>query len=69
MRARASARILEKEVQYNLIEEVEKHRGAGGSWKDHSQAWAQTHRKKQCNASLEEVLAAMYVHTYLRLPP
>ena len=47
MRMRASARILEKGVQDNLIEEVEKHRGTGRSWKDHSLAWAQKHRQKQ----------------------
>ena len=45
MRVRASARILEKGIQNNLIEEVERHRGHGGSWKDHSMTWAQTERR------------------------
>ena len=38
MRVWASARVLEKGVQDNLIEEVEEHRGGSRSWKDHSMA-------------------------------
>ena len=56
--------ILEKGVQDNLIEEVEKHRGASRSLKDHSLAWAQAQnsprvRQWQYITSLEEILAAM----------
>ena len=49
----------EKGVQDSLIEEVEKYRGAGRSWKDHSLAWAQTQNSRnsrQYNTSLEEIL-------------
>ena len=60
MRVRASARILEKGLQDNLIEEVERHRGRGRSWKDHSMAWARVPRtNKQYNTCLEEILAIM----------
>ena len=59
MRVRPNARILEKGIQNNLIEEVERHRGTGRSWQDHSLAWAQVHRQRQHNTCLEEILATM----------
>ena len=58
MRVRASARILEKGVQDNLIEETEAPRGTGRSWKDHSAAWAQV-KAPQYNTCLEEKLATI----------
>ena len=43
----------------NLIEEVERYRGAGRSWKDHSLAWAQVQDSTTIQHQLEEILAAM----------
>ena len=59
MKVRASARILEKGVQDDLIEETKIHRGNGRSWEDHSMAWAQVPRHRQYNTCLEEILASM----------
>ena len=59
MKVRASARILEKGIQDNLIEETEIYRGNGRSWKDHSLAWAHVPRHRQYNTCLEEILATM----------
>lgn len=55
MKVRESARILEKGVQDSLIEEVEKYRGTGRSWKEsHSRVGT-----SGLNTSLEEMLVAM----------
>ena len=59
MKVRESARILEKGIQDNLIEEVETHRGDGRSWKDHSLAWAHILKHRQYTTCLEEILATM----------
>ena len=68
MRVRASSRILEKGIQDNLIEEVERHRGNGRSWKDHSLAWAQVPRHRQYNTCLEEILATMGENGERKIP-
>ena len=41
------------------MEEVERHRGDGRSWEDHSLAWAQVPSCHQYNTCLEEKLATM----------
>ena len=57
---RASARILEKETQDDLIHKTEEVRNTEGGrdWKDHSAAWIPI-KKPHYNTCLEEILANM----------
>ena len=60
MKVRAAARILEKGVQDDLINQAEetRRRLGGTSWQDHGLAWAAA-KSPHYNSCLEEILAAM----------
>ena len=60
MKVRAAARVLEKGVQEDLINQAEKVRETAGgrSWQDHSLTWAAI-KGPHYNTCLEEILATM----------